>query len=72
MIAERPTECPGKELLTDFVLGKLPQPDFEACESHLAECPPCVETIQSIELKDTLHDITRQLSEVDAHHPDDA
>ncbi|HLZ07095.1 MAG TPA: zf-HC2 domain-containing protein, partial [Chloroflexota bacterium] len=32
---------PTDSLLTDFVLGKLPNPEDGEVESHLAECPEC-------------------------------
>ena len=49
--------CPQSATLTDYLLGLLPPDESESCEAHLSNCPPCVETIQGLELKDTLHDL---------------
>jgi serine/threonine protein kinase len=49
--------CPQSATLTDYLLGLLPPDESESCEAHLSNCQPCVETIQGLELKDTLHDL---------------
>ena len=50
-------QCPQPSTLSDYLLGLLPPDQSESCEMHLSHCPPCVETIQGLEVTDTLHDL---------------
>jgi hypothetical protein len=58
------SDHPSKGELSDFALGKLPVQLSTAVEAHLQECPPCQETIQSLEHEgDTLLSGLRRLSD---------
>ena len=50
-------QCPQPSILSDYLLGLLPPDQSESCEIHLSNCQPCVETIQGLEVTDTLHDL---------------
>ncbi|MEL7496599.1 MAG: protein kinase [Planctomycetota bacterium] len=54
------TQCPQKDSLVNFLLGKLDIDDREQVESHLSDCRSCVETIKSIELHDTLDGLAQR------------
>ena len=46
--------CPPSETLDDFVHGKLEPPILDQCESHISECPACLETLRGLGSDDTL------------------
>ena len=58
-----PDLCPDPELLAEFLLGKLPLDELESCEIHLAHCPPCTETIRSLNVNDTFSDLAKDVFE---------
>lgn len=55
------TQCPQKDSLVDFLLGKLENEERERLENHLSDCPPCIDTVRSIELNDTLEGLTQNV-----------
>ena len=55
------TKCPQKDSLVDFLLGKLENEERERLEEHLSDCPPCIDTVRSIELNDTLEGLTQDV-----------
>ena len=56
---ETKQHCPDRDTLVDFLLGKLPVPELESCEIHLSKCPPCADTIRSLDQSDTMTELTR-------------
>ena len=45
-------ECPGREVLSDLVLGKLPMETIDKLGQHIEACPTCqgiLETLDSLE-----------------------
>ena len=40
--------CPDRQMLQDYLLGKLPVSQQQSTESHVAECQPCVETLLNL------------------------
>ena len=52
--------CPDSEMLTEFLLGKLPDAQLESYEYHLSTCPPCTETIRSLNVQDTFNDLAKE------------
>ena len=57
-----PTEleqCPERDQLVDYLLGRLPSEDSSFCEAHLAECNPCEQTIRSLDVSDTLSELAQ-------------
>ena len=42
-------ECPDREQLSDFLLGKLPENDASDVIEHIEACPQCEETVQALE-----------------------
>ncbi|QEG21917.1 protein kinase domain-containing protein [Mariniblastus fucicola] len=57
MNAPSTPECPQPETLSQFLLGKLDPKTSLECESHLADCEPCVETINGLQIDDTFHSL---------------
>ena len=53
-------ECPEKSKLVEYLLGKLPDPETETCEGHIAECDLCEETIRGLNINDTFDELTRE------------
>ena len=53
-------ECPEKSKLVDYLLGKLPAPETQTCEGHIAQCDLCEETIRGLNINDTLDELTRE------------
>jgi hypothetical protein len=51
--------CPASETLRQFLQGRLPEAQAQGIEQHLAECPACGDTLESLEAGDTLHDLVR-------------
>ena len=54
-------DCPQPEMLSDFLLGKLDLESSQQCESHLAQCNPCVETISGLNLNDTFMSLVEEV-----------
>ena len=52
-------KCPQPTTLVDFLLGKLIEPEQSFCESHIADCERCEDTIRGLHLNDTLNNLTR-------------
>ncbi len=46
--------CPDVTILEDFLLGRLEPPTLSQCESHVAECQSCHETLRGLNSHDTL------------------
>ena len=46
--------CPDATILEDFLLGRLEPPTLSECESHVAECQSCHETLRGLNSHDTL------------------
>jgi serine/threonine protein kinase len=47
-----PGECPSRQVLTDFALGKLPLEEIEQLGRHIETCPTCqgvLETLDNLE-----------------------
>lgn len=55
------TQCPQKDSLVDFLLGKLENEERERLEHHLSDCSPCIDTVRSLELNDTLEGLTQDV-----------
>ncbi len=53
-------DCPPKQTLINFLLGKLDANQLEICEQHLNECQPCGDTIRNLEVNDTLVELAGQ------------
>ena len=53
-------QCPEKSKLVDYLLGKLPDPETQTCEGHIAQCDLCEETIRGLNINDTLDELTRE------------
>lgn len=53
------SRCPSRDVLEQFVLGQVPEPELEKLEQHLDQCPPCGETVQGLRLSDTWLDAVR-------------
>ena len=47
-------ECPDAATLTDYLMGQLEPPTLEQCESHIADCNSCHETLRGLSVEDTL------------------
>ncbi|MGI9519659.1 MAG: protein kinase domain-containing protein, partial [Pirellulaceae bacterium] len=54
-------DCPEKNTLVDFLLGKLPESDIQVIEDHLSHCPPCGDTVRLLDNGDTLDELARQV-----------
>jgi serine/threonine protein kinase len=52
--------CPDPQVLSDYVLGKLDPRSSGECENHLAQCEPCIETINGLNINDTFHELVAQ------------
>jgi hypothetical protein len=53
-------DCPDRDMLRDFALGKLSDDEIEAVGAHLADCPSCETTLLSLD--PTLsHDDVREI-----------
>lgn len=48
--------CPSPTVLSDFLSGRLAPTMLQQCESHVAQCPECHETLREISPSDTLSD----------------
>jgi tRNA A-37 threonylcarbamoyl transferase component Bud32 len=56
---------PSKEELSGFLLGQLAPDTCEAVAEHIEQCPPCQQTIQTLEShEDTLAELLRRPSPV--------
>ena len=51
------SNCPKRETLSNFLLGKLDPIESSQCESHLSKCQPCVETISGLDISDTFQSL---------------
>jgi serine/threonine protein kinase len=60
--------CPDRDTLLGFVLGKLIPPVLQQCESHVAECESCHETLRGLDANDTLTHYVSQA--MDGMNPD--
>ncbi len=47
------SNCPPKQTLIDFLLGKLEPSQVATCEQHLHDCKPCGDTIRGLDANDT-------------------
>lgn len=47
-------KCPNTNTLTDYLLGQLEPPTLDECESHIADCDTCHETLRGLSADDTL------------------
>ena len=54
------SSCPDKRKLVEYLLGKLPDPETEFCEGHIAQCDQCEDTILGLHVDDTLDELTRE------------
>jgi len=63
--------CPDVGDLQRFVLGQSPDAEAERLESHLAQCPACVEALATLHGQDTLTDAVRGQAKA-ATEPDHA
>ena len=52
-------QCPGRENLVNFMLGKAPEPMIEKVGSHVESCPTCMATLVELSVNDTLVDAIR-------------
>ena len=64
MSAIETTKCPDKITLTGYLLGQLEAPRLDACESHIADCDKCHETLRGLSAEDTL---TQQVGDAFLH-----
>ena len=48
------SECPQPAVLKEFLQGLLEPPSLQQCESHVADCPSCHETLRGLNVDDTL------------------
>ena len=48
------SNCPPKQTLIDFLLGKLEPSQVATCEQHLNDCKPCGDTIRGLDASDTI------------------
>ena len=46
--------CPDTTTLADYLLGQLEPPTLDECESHIADCDTCHETLRGLSADDTL------------------
>lgn len=44
-----PSACPNRDELSGFLLGTIPEASAAAIVTHLAECPQCEETVETLE-----------------------
>jgi hypothetical protein len=58
--------CPQPKTLSDFLLGKLDFESSQQCESHLAECEPCIETISGLNVNDTFQSLVANSGSVES------
>ena len=59
-MSQKLSNCPDSQTLVDFLLGKLPTPEIEDCQRHVANCAPCVDTIDGLKTDDdTLDGLSR-------------
>ena len=42
-------DCPDREQLSEFLLGKLPENDASDVIEHIEDCPQCEDTVQALE-----------------------
>src|SRR5690242_4177302 len=56
--------CPSSDQLRQLLLGSLPETDLEALSDHLAKCPSCLQTVESLKIDDTLSQAVRQGAKV--------
>lgn len=47
-------DCPNTTTLADYLLGQLEPPTLDECESHIADCDTCHETLRGLSDDDTL------------------
>lgn len=47
-------DCPKPAELKEFLQGLLEPPKLNKCESHVADCPICHETLRGLNVEDTL------------------
>src|SRR5271166_1596531 len=57
--------CPKPEVLEQFLLGKIAEPDADRLEAHLSACPRCQQTLQSFRADDSL---VQALRDADTPH----
>ena len=55
-------ECPDQQVLGKYAAGELEEPQLGQCESHLAECDLCEETIRGMFSGDTANDSFEQIA----------
>jgi tetratricopeptide (TPR) repeat protein len=48
------TSCIPVELLHQFALGRVPEPELERLEQHLAQCKVCLQTLENLQTHDEL------------------
>ncbi len=53
--------CPNQKLLQDFVQGQLADPEIGSLAEHLVHCEPCLQTLSSLKVHDTLVDLVHSL-----------
>ncbi|GEM_PF-3686839 len=46
--------CPAVQELEQFLLGQLPEPGIAGLQQHLATCSRCLDTVNSLKVRDTL------------------
>ena len=51
------TTCPENDVLEDFLQGRLTPPKLNECESHVADCESCHETLRGLSSNDTLSEL---------------
>ena len=52
--------CPDRAEFVEFLSGSLEEAQLERLVSHLSECDACGDTVRSLSVNDTLHDLIRQ------------
>lgn len=54
MNARNSSKCPESNVLIDFLQGRLTPPALDQCETHIADCTRCHETLRDLNPGDTL------------------
>ncbi|MEM7457522.1 MAG: serine/threonine-protein kinase, partial [Planctomycetota bacterium] len=50
--------CPAEQTLSDYVMGKLEEPEHGQTETHVLECDACEDTLRGLSASDTLNRLT--------------
>ena len=52
--------CPQRQELVDYLLGKLPEDLLQQLEQHFVDCSSCEETLRGLNVADTLNNWVEQ------------